>query len=121
MNKIPNLLEKIEKFKKIIEEHEDRISKLEKQFNSKTTESKSGKTKKGNSNYSGTTGGIRLLIDKEFLNKPKSSKEIHEEMNRKGYYKPIKNMDSALRLGFVKQKILERVKKDKVWKYVIRK
>ena len=42
-------------------------------------------------------------------------------MNQEGYYKPIKNVDGTVRISFVKKKILERIKEDKVWKYVIRK
>ena len=56
-----------------------------------------------------------------YKNPSLSSKEIHEEMNREGYYKPKKNVDGTLRIVFVKKKILERIKEDKVWKYVIRK
>ena len=105
--------------KKIIKDHENRISKLENQLSSKSTPSK--KTQSAESNYSGTSGGIQFLIDSGFLNNPKSSQMVHEEMKREGYHKPVKNIDATLRLVFVKKKILERIKEDKVWKYVIRK
>jgi len=113
-------LDEIEKLEKIIQSHEDRISKLEKQITINPTKSKSEKTEK-KSDYSGTSGGIQMLIDSGFLNKPKSSKEIHDEMKREGYYKSVKNVDGTVRNVFVKKKILERFKVDKIWKYVVRK
>jgi len=113
-------LDEIEKLKKIIEDHEDRISELEKQITTKPVKSKSEKTK-SESNYSGTSGGIQMLIDSGYLNEPKSSKEVHDEMQREGYYKSVKNVDATLRIVFVKKKILERSKEGKIWKYVIRK
>lgn len=113
-------MEEIEKLKKIIEDHEDRIGKLEKQFLAKSVQSTTKKTK-NELNYSGTSGGIQFLINNGFLNSPKSSQVVYEEMKREGYHKPIKNIDATLRLVFVKKKILERIKEDKVWKYVIRK
>ena len=113
-------MDEIEKLKKIIQDHEDRISKLEKQITTKPIKSKSEKTK-SEYNYSGTSGGIQMLIDNGFLNKPKSSKEIYDEMQREGFYKSVKNVDGTLRIVFVKKKTLERFKEDKIWKYVIRK
>ena len=113
-------MDEIEKLKKIIQDHEDRISKLEKQITTKPIKSKSEKTE-NKSDYSGTSGGIQMLIDNGFLSKPKSSKEIHDEMQREGYYKSVKNVDGTLRIVFVKKKILERSKVDKIWEYVIRK
>ena len=62
-----------------------------------------------------------MLIDNGFFSKPKSSKEVHIEMQREGYYKSQKNVDGTIRNVFVKKKILERSKDDKIWKYVIRK
>ena len=114
-------MEDIKKLKKIIIDHEVRISKLENQINSKTVKSKSEKTKKDKSHYSGIVGGIQLLIDNGFLNNPKSSKEIHREMNKKRYFKSLQSVDGSVRKKFVKKKILERIKDDKIWKYVIRK
>jgi len=112
-------MEEIEELKKTIQEHEDRISKLEKQLSSKSTTSK--KTQTTRSDYKGTSGGVQFLIDNGFFNNPKSSQIVHEEMKREGYHKPIKNIDATLRLVFVKKKILERIKEGKIWNYVIRK
>jgi len=108
-------LDEIEKLKKIIQEHEDRISKLEKPFSGEKTE----KPKK--SNYTGTGGGIRLLIDNGFLDTPKFVSEIVAEMKREGYYHDMPTIDSALRKTFLKNRTLQRIKEGKKWKYVIRK
>lgn len=110
-------MDEIEKLKKIIHDHEDRISKLEKTF----LEKKMEKPKPKKSDYSGTSGGVQLLIDNKFLNTPKSAREVYEEMKREGYYHSTKNVDGTLRNVFVKKKILQRIKVDKIWKYVIRK
>lgn len=114
-------MEEIEKLKRIIEDHEDRISKLEKQFVSKSTESKSEESKKNGSDYNGVSGGIRLLIDNGFLDTPKFVSEIVDEMKREGYYHDMPSIDSALRKSFLKNKILQRIKEENKWKYVIRK
>ena len=98
-------MDKLEKLEKIIQTHEDRISKLEKQVTINPTKLKSEKTNE-KSDYSGTSGGIQMLIDNGFLNKPKSSKETHDEMQREGFYKSIKNVDGTLRNVFVKKKAL---------------
>lgn len=80
------------------------------------------KTKKKSSNYSGLTGGIRFLIDNNFYNTPKSVKEIFNELKREGYHYSYESVDKLLRVDFHKNnKILNRFKEDKVWKYAIRK
>lgn len=110
-------MDEIEKLKKIIEEHEIRISELEKQ----QPVEKSIKTKPKKSNYSGPTGGIRMLIDSGFLDTPKFVSEIIDEMKREGHYNNLPTIDSALRKSFLKNKTLQRIKEGKKWKYVIRK
>ena len=110
-------MDELEKLKKIIQEHENRISNLEKQFLKK----KPNPVKQEKSKYSGTSGGILLLIENGFLDNPKTANEIYEEMKREGYYNPKKNVDGTLRIVFVKNKTLQRIKDDKVWKYVTRK
>ena len=62
-----------------------------------------------------------MLIDDDFLNRPKSAKEIHEETKKEGYYHSLKNIDGTLRIVFVKKKVLQRIHEDKIWKYVVRK
>ena len=108
-------MDEIEKLKKIIHDHEDRISKLEKTFSEKKTE----KPKK--SNYTGLSGGIRLLIDNGFLDTPKFVSEIVAEMKREGYYHDVFSIDATLRKTFLKNRTLQRTKEEKKWKYVIRK
>ena len=108
-------MDEIEKLKKTIQDHEDRISKLEKPFSEKKTE----KPKK--SNFTGVSGGIRLLINNGFLDTPKFVSEIVAEMKREGYYHDMPTVDSALRKSFLKNRTLQRIKEEKKWKYVIRK
>ncbi|MEC4847670.1 MAG: hypothetical protein RI100_00580 [Nitrosarchaeum sp.] len=111
-------MEEIEKLKKIIEGHEDRISKLEKLT---LKPIKSNKIKNGKDDYSGRSGGIQMLIDNNFLSNPKLSAEVYDEMKKNGYYKSPQSVDSALRNVFVKKRILERIKEEGKWKYVVRK
>ena len=106
----------IEELKKTIQEHEDRISQLEKKLSTETIKSKPKK-----SNYSGPTGGVRMLIDNGFLDTPKFVSEIVDEMKREGYYHDLPTIDSALRKSFLKNKTLQRIKEGNKWKYVIRK
>lgn len=110
----------LEEIKKIIKDHEDRISKLEKQFSSKSVQSTSKKTQSVKPNYSGTKNTLEFLITSGFLATPKSSRMVCEEMKREGHNKPVKNIDTTLR-SFVQKKTLERIKEEKIWKYVVRK
>jgi len=76
--------------------------------------------KKGD--FSGLSGGIRMLVSNDFLNSPKNFKEIKEELKREGYHYSDAGIMSTLAETFVKnKKILTRIKEDKMWKYVIRK
>jgi hypothetical protein len=78
--------------------------------------------KKGEQNFSGLAGGIRMLIENGFLNSPKNFKEIKEELKREGYHYSDAGIISTLTETFIKsKKILTRIKEDKFWKYVIRK
>ncbi len=110
-------MNEIEKLKKIIEVHEDRISKLEKSFSN----NKKGKPKEKKFTYEGVSGGVQMLIDNGFLDSPKPAKDVFNEMKREGYYNSLKNVDGSLRNVFVKKKVLQRIKEENVWKYVIRK
>lgn len=110
----------IEELKKIIQEHEDRITKLENQLKIKQETKNSPKPSEQN-DYSGIKGGITLLIDNKFLDEPKSVQEIIAEMKREGYYHDRASIDSTLRKVFIKNRTLQRVQENKKWKYVIRK
>lgn len=72
--------------------------------------------------YKGLAGGIRFLIDNEFFEQPKSVQEIISELKREGYHYTQAGVASTLSETFTKsQKILNRIKTGKVWKYVLRK
>lgn len=107
--------EEINEIGKILRNHEKRISELEKAIFVK-------KAKPKVQNFKGLSGGIRFLIAKEFLNTPKSVKEIQEELGKEGYHYPYSSVNKLLQVNFMKrQKILTRIKENKVWKYVIKK
>jgi len=102
---------------KKIEELESRISKLEKVvFHS------SNSSKEFTENYEGLSGGLNFLISKNFLNSPKSAKNVMDELKKEGYFHSKESVDKALRVDFFnKKKILTRIKENNVWHYVIRK
>jgi len=112
-----------EEIKKEFEKVWKKIRELEQEKNlrivSKTSKDKFVKTKK---DYNGLAGGIRLLIDENFLNVPKSVKEIQEELKRQGYYHSKTSVAKLLSVDFMKKKrIITRIDENKRWKYVIRK
>lgn len=99
-----------------IQNHEKRISKLEKAIFKEQIKSKE------KLEFKGLSGGIEYLISKGFLNTPKSVKEIHNELRKEGYYYSEQSVDKLLRIDFMtKRKILTRIKENNVWKYVLRK
>lgn len=105
---------------KKIEELIEKISNLEKRLSK--IEGEPTIIKKSKGGFQGLSGGIRLLLKNGFLNEPKSVKEIYEELAREGYHYPKRSVDKLLRVNFMKkQKLLTRIKKGKVWEYVIRK
>ncbi len=72
--------------------------------------------------YKGLGGGIRFLIDNKFLNQPKTASEILNELKREGYHHSDAPVSKALSVDFTrKRKVLNRIKEDGKWKYVIRK
>lgn len=77
--------------------------------------------KEKDSDYTGLSGGIRLIIDNKFLNKPKDVSEIVSEMKRENFHYPKESIRKMLSADFTKKKrILTRIKEGKVFKYVIR-
>lgn len=105
-----------QEIKRILEDHEERIKRLEGKKSSEKT--KDIKTE----NFKGLAGGIRLLIKNNFLNKPKTLNEIMTELKREGYHYTKAGISSTLSETFMKnKKILNRFREDKSWKYVIRK
>ncbi|HJW20478.1 MAG TPA: hypothetical protein VJ571_07985 [Candidatus Nitrosotalea sp.] len=108
-----NELEK--KLEKILK----RLDNLENQVFGKT-EKTTAKT--SSKQYEGLTGGIQKLIDSGFFKKPVLVTEVNEELNRENYFYSIQSVDTIMRRDLVKRKkILNRVKIDGVWQYVLRK
>ncbi|MBI3253143.1 MAG: hypothetical protein HYZ56_00175 [Nitrosopumilales archaeon] len=58
----------------------------------------------GTKKYEGITGGIRFLIDHGFFNTLKSSKEVHDELKKEGYYYRSQAVDTILRRDLVTRK-----------------
>ncbi len=107
----------MEEIKKTIQDHENRIKKLEATIFSKKDVAKISKK-----SYKGLAGGIRLLIDNGFFNEPQSVKEIMAELKREGYHNSQAGVASTLSVTFIKsQKVLNRIDENKVWKYMMRK
>jgi len=107
-----------QKIKQILEDHEERIKRLE----GKKVSEKIEVTKAKTEDFKGLAGGIRLLIKNNFFNEPKSLNEIIVELKREGYHNSKARVASTLSVTFTKsQKVLNRIKEDKVWKYVLRK
>lgn len=103
-----------EEFKQRLENLENRVAILE---GARPKESKIS-----NKNYKGLAGGIRFLIDNNFFNEPKTTKEIMIELKREGYHYTISGVASTLSETFMKsQKILIRINDKSSFKYVLRK
>ena len=106
---------------KKIKELEERVSKLEKAVFVKKPV-KTEKSIKSPNKYQGLAGGLQLLIDNGFFNKPVLVTEVQDELQKEGYFRPIQSTDAALRKDMVlRKKTLTRIKVDGVWQYVIRK
>lgn len=106
----------IEEVKKVVENHEKRISELEKAIFAEKIKPK------GKQEFKGLSGGIEHLISKGSLDAPKSVKEIQDELRKEGYHYPLASVAKLLSVDYMtKQKILTRIKERNVWKYVVRK
>ncbi len=105
-----------EEIKQMFEDHERRIKILE----GKPLEQKKPESNK--KDYKGLAGGIRLIIDNEFLKDPKTVNEIVAELKREGYHHSVAPVSKMLSVDFTKnKKVLNRIMEGKVWKYVLRK
>ena len=112
------ILEKLEKIDRRLELIEKKLFHPESNVLSQKTKSTSSPKKKD----VGTAGGIELLIDQGFFEKPKSMKAILDELKKEGYFYPVTSIDASVRKNFfAKKKILTRIKEGKVWLYVTRK
>ncbi len=98
-----------------LDDLDSRLQKIEKML---FTEKKPLKK----SNYSGLSGGMRLLIDNGFFATPHEYREVNEELKREGYHYPLPSISKTLSVDFSnKQKVLTRIKEGTIWKYVKRK
>lgn len=106
-------------------EIKDKFSKLEKRIDMLEKIILKNKIKnetKISKKHGGPTGGIQLLIDDGFFNKPVLVTEVNAELQREGYFYTIQSVDTIMRRDFVKRKrILNRVQIDGIWQYVLRK
>jgi len=110
------MTEKIYEIEKAIQDHEKRISELEKTISVEKVKPKRKQE------FKGLSGGIEFLISKGFLDSPKSVKEVQEELRKEGYHYPYESINKILYVNFMtKRKILTRLKENDVWKYVVRK
>lgn len=112
------IIDKLEKIDKRLERIEKKIS-VNTNISSNVVKSTSSTKKK---QYKGTSGGIQLLIDEGFFEKPKSMRGILDELKKEGYFYPLQSVDAAVRKEFFKRKkVLVRIKEGKIWLYVIKK
>jgi len=73
-------------------------------------------------NYSGPSGGIQLLIENEFFVQPKNFSDIVDALKDNNYHYPRSTINAVLVTVFIKnRKILNRMKEQGAWKYVLRK
>lgn len=100
-----------DKIKKILDEHEERISKLEKALGHK----KQIKEKKSPS----VASLIEEFKDEGFFNQPKTLKEIRAELAKNNYHYSITSLTNPLQ-RLTRQKILGRLLENGKWAYVKR-
>jgi hypothetical protein len=72
------------------------------------------------SDWSGTTGGIRLMIEEGKLDTPKTLPEIKEILKQEGRHYSNQAISMGL-LNLVRKRLLARFRENKNWKYAIRK
>lgn len=97
-----NTAEKIKSILDTLEDHESRIKLIEKNLSVTRTPVGQNRTQKPKSdtpkedNYSGPSGGIRLLLDKGFFENKKGFSSIREELKSNNYHYPRQSVNSAL-------------------------
>lgn len=97
---------------------EARISKLE----SILLQTSGKKTLVLSKSAKGLSGAISKLIQEGFLDRPKTRREVEEELERQGYYYRSPAIHTALTRDFMKRKnLLTRVGKKGEWRYVLKK
>lgn len=78
-----------------LESIQERLEKLERVILSKDTTKQVGPTKKGRE-FSGITGGLRLLAAQNFLKRGRSLSEIREELRKREYHSSPQAVQTAL-------------------------
>lgn len=101
----------IEDLKKILDNHEKRISKLEKKF-----EVSSQKLKKSVVERKTILDHLEYFKSEGFFDQPKKSQEIVEKLAQEGFHYPPQSLTWSLQKA-VQKKVLGRIKKDKKWAY----
>src|SRR3989338_305059 len=94
-----------QEIKRILQNHEERIKKLESPSQTIKNQEKVQKE------FSGLSGGIVFLIKQKFLDQLRSADEIWTELKREGYVYPKKSVMKLLSVDFVNnKKTLNRIK-----------
>lgn len=100
-----------DKIKKILDDYEVRISKLEKAIGNKNNV----KIKKSTS----VASLIEALKDEGFFNQPRMLKEIRDELAKNNYHYSVTSLTNPLQ-RLTRQKILGRLLENGKWAYVKR-
>lgn len=103
---------------KIIEKILLRLHRLEKVVFSTGRDRKSEKPQK---DFTGATGGIRLLISKSFFKQGKTAPVVKSELEKRGYFYRIQVVQTALNRLSERSGPLSAFKKDGKKMYVERK
>lgn len=108
--------------KKIVEQIFSLVSELAEMTGHKITAPKNSSKLVAKEKMSGTTGGIRGLVDEGYLDDPKLLIEIIERLKQEGRHYSNAAVSMSL-LNLVRERVLTRFrdKDKKIWKYVIRK
>ncbi len=107
---------------KIVEQIFSLVTELAEMTGNKITLPKSSNKPLPKEKMSGTTGGIRGLVDEGYLDDPKLLPEIIERLKQEGRHYSNAAVSMGL-LNLVRERVLTRFrdKNKKIWKYVIRK
>lgn len=97
-----------EEIKKILDNHEKRISELEKKL--------VGSIKKPVAERKTISDHLDYLKSEGFFDQPKKASEIVEELAHEGFHYPQQSLTWSLQKA-VQKKVLGRVKKEKKWAY----
>ena len=72
-------------------------------------------------NFTGLSGGMRLLLSEGFFKEGRSQGDISAELTRQGYHYPKSSLPAVL-LGLIQKRAITRIKgSDGNWRYIERK